>query len=114
MNLELPTPLDQVPDIPALSVEEFSTAELVWERLLSEPPLVIENAKDGSLLRFIPGGKFQAGGTGSDEGGGVFEVEIPSYYMAMHPVTNGQYERFVKETGHRAPDKADYGEPVWK
>jgi formylglycine-generating enzyme required for sulfatase activity len=62
----------------------------------------------------VPGGKFKAGGAGGNEGGAVFEVEVGAYYMAMHPVTNGQYLKFVDETGHRVPDHADYGEAVWK
>src|SRR5665213_122165 len=100
MNIEPPIPWDQVPDLPVLTCELFP----IEEQFGCASPPIIENAKDGTLLTFVPGGKFKAGGTGSDEGGGLFEVALPAYYMGVHPVTNGQYERFVKETGHRAPD----------
>ena len=77
-------------------------------------PVLELNPIDGSLLLLVPGGKFLAGGPGSDEGGEKFEVELPPYYLGLTAVTNAQYKRFVDATGHRPPDKADWGDPVWK
>ncbi len=65
---------------------------------------IIEHPKTGMLMVLVPAGKL------------IFdtdEVDLPAYYVAVHPVTNAQYARFVAETGHREPDRAEWGTPVW-
>ena len=84
------------------------------------PAWLIENEKDGSLLTLVQARIFRPGG-----GGASFEVELPPFYIGLTCVTNAQYEKFVIETKHRAPDtgrcgdaivweSGGYGDAVWK
>ena len=73
---------------------KLATADERLDRYRQLRPLV-RNRKDGTVLALVPGGKFLAGGKGSHEGGRLFEVELPEYYLAIHPATNAQYLKFV-------------------
>ncbi len=70
----------------------------------------IEHPKTGMLMIRVPAGKFLT----CTDGTSPFEVNLPAYHLAVHPVTNAQYARFVAETGHRKPEKVDWGSPVWE
>lgn len=53
---------------------------------------------------FIPGGKFQMGRPGGDEyETPVRTITVSPFFIARTEVTNQEYQRFVTETGHRAP-----------
>jgi formylglycine-generating enzyme len=83
-----------------------------WAHLDCPSPLVI-NDKDGSVLVYVPAGEFEMG-DGEDRDCPEHTVYLDAYYIGIYTVTNAQYKRFVDETGHRPPDKADYGNAVWR
>ena len=69
---------------------------------------LIEHPRTGMLMVLVPAGRFLAG----THGGAPFEVDLTAYYVAVHPVTNAQYFRFVAETGYRKPENTEWGRPV--
>ena len=58
-------------------------------------------------MALIPEGEFEMGsnadGANNDERP-VHTVYVDAFYMDVHEVTVGEYQQFVQETGHRAPD----------
>ena len=94
--------------------DEIATySSLDWLREQVGGDWLLENPVDGSLLVRIPAGAFEMG-DGKDANCPKHRVELSAYYIGLYCVTNVQYKRFVDATGHRAPDKADGGTPVWK
>ena len=82
------------------------------DRYRVEYPLAV-NARDGSLMVYVPAGEF-AMGDGQYNHCPQRAVHLSAYWIGVHAVTNAQYLRFVEATGHRAPNRADYGSPLWK
>jgi len=70
---------------------------------------LIVHPKTGMLMAMVPAGKFL-----TDTDGVPFEVDLPAYYVAVHPVTNAQYARFVNETEHPNAERSHpYSRSVW-
>jgi formylglycine-generating enzyme len=55
-------------------------------------------------LARIPAGEFVMGSNdGDDDERPAHSVYLEEFWVAVNPVTNTEYGRFVRETGHRAP-----------
>ena len=52
---------------------------------------------DGKTMTLVDAGTFLRGEAGDP-------VWLPTFYIDVFPVTNGEYMRFAAETGHQAPD----------
>ncbi len=85
--------------------------ELGKGRYRIEHPLAV-NARDGSVMVHVPAGEFEMG-DGQGTNCPAHRVTLSAYWIGVYAVTNAQYLKFVEATGHRAPDKADYGQAIW-
>lgn len=55
-------------------------------------------------LALIPGGEFVMGSEDAEEDERpAHRLYLDDFLIGVHPVTNLDYARFVRETGHRAP-----------
>src|SRR4051794_11718398 len=65
-------------------------------------------------MAWVPGGVYSLGSTAFyPEERPVRRVELDGFWMDSHPVTNAEFRRFVRETGHvtgaeRAPEAVDF------
>jgi formylglycine-generating enzyme required for sulfatase activity len=58
----------------------------------------------------VPAGEFMMGSNGSNDEKPIHRVHLSAYQIARHPVTNAQYELFVKATSYAAPKHWKNGE----
>lgn len=64
-------------------------------------PAEVEEAFDTEGMVLIPAGSYLMGSSdGFSHEGPVHEVRLDAFYMDTHEVTNGDFARFVKETGY--------------
>jgi len=99
-----PTPRTMETKMPSIMHE--------WLRHATANRLVV-NDRDGSVLVYVPPGEFEMG-DGEDSDCPKHRVWLDGYYIGIYAVSNAQYKRFVDDTGHRAPDKGDWGTAVWQ
>ncbi len=71
-----------------------------------QPPTEVAPLAEGVDLELvpIPGGTFRMGSdTGRASERPVHSVTVPAFYLGKYPVTNAQYQAFVRATGTHAP-----------
>ncbi len=84
--------------------EKKSDPVQVQEKPIPEPPQKITGA-DGGQMVLIIAGEFQMGsndGVRSEKP--VHTVHLDAFYIDKYEVTNAQYRRFVRATGHKEPE----------
>ncbi len=90
-------------------------ARLLVSLALASATLPSARADDGMVL--VPAGEFAmgnpAGGEGFDDERPQRRVYVGAFLIDRHEVTNADYERFVHETGHRAPENNNPAATVW-
>jgi formylglycine-generating enzyme required for sulfatase activity len=70
------------------------------------------NGKDGTILVRIPAGEFEMGDE-KDPDCPKHRVLLSEYWIGVYAVTNGQYRRFVSDTGHRPPDNQRWNDNAY-
>lgn len=69
----------------------------------SAKPKAIRWFKDNSIMILIPAGEFQMGSDRDASEKPRHKVYLPDYYIDKFEVTNQQYLKFCKDTGHSLP-----------
>ena len=55
-------------------------------------------------LALIPSGEFLMGSEeAEDDERPIHRVHVDDFHLGVQPVTQAEYARFVRDTGHRAP-----------
>lgn len=80
-----------------------------------DPAPEVVNAKDGTVLVFIPPGEFMMGspeGQGKEDEHPRHAVFLDGYYIAAKEVTQAQYRRFCQESKREMPEQNVQGDDL--
>ncbi|MDE0681445.1 MAG: caspase family protein, partial [Candidatus Poribacteria bacterium] len=102
------------PNVPKIIVEEDVNIRKREHLLSTDLPQRIVG-KDGAEMVLIPAGDFQMGSNHTNDPSEkpVHTVYVDAFYMDVHEVTVGQYNQFVRATGHRPlPDNVSIYSPT--
>jgi len=72
----------------------------------------LEDGGSGPSMIWIPAGRFKMGdiqSIGNTDEQPVHEVSVEGFAMGRYEVSFGEYDRFVKATGHRKPSDSGWG-----
>jgi len=89
-------PKPNVPETPPETDPSISEEKL----LISRNTLQTIVGKDGTEMVLIPAGEFQMGYNGAASTKPVHTVYVDAFYIDKYEVTVGQYNQFVRATGH--------------
>ena len=94
-------PKPSAPETPPEKDPSISEEKL----LVSRNTLQTTVGKDGAEMVLIPAGEFQMGSNHTEDSAEkpVHTVHIDAFYIDKYEVTVGQYNQFIRATGHRSP-----------
>jgi len=111
-----PAEVGKVKEVTPAVQEELSQDEPETTIDLPEDPKpgdTFSNPIDGTELVFIPAGEFTMGDDDSQIQKPAHNVEVAGFWLGKCEVTNEQYRKFVKATGHREPGFTGHGDRAW-
>ncbi|CAK0759606.1 FGE-sulfatase domain-containing protein [Gammaproteobacteria bacterium] len=82
------------------------TLRLLQEKLTNR---IAVNTKDGSVLVYVPAGEFEMG-DGHNIDCPKHKVQLSAYWIGIYTVSNGQYLKFLEDSGHNAPNNSHYND----
>ena len=93
-------PIQPKPNVPETTIEKDPSIS-EEKLLLSRNTLQTIVGNDGAEMVLIPAGEFEMGSDGNPTTKPVHTIYVDAFYIDKYEVTVGQYNQFVRATGHQ-------------